>query len=174
MTYLLSLLDKAPINANANATEALAAAVKLAVAAEELGYHRFWVAEHHSMTNLASSAPEVLISYLLARTRSIRIGSGGVMLQHYSAYKVAETFNVLSSLAPGRVDLGVGKAPGGFPYATRALQVAVDPALKPSFADQLSELNAYLSFWPRTTMGNPRSEERRVGKECRSRWSPYH
>ncbi|WP_413712251.1 MsnO8 family LLM class oxidoreductase [Rhizobium sp. Rhizsp82] len=146
MTYLLSLLDKAPIEAGVSATEALAAAVKLAIAAEELGYHRFWVAEHHSMTNLASSAPEVLISYLLARTRSIRIGSGGVMLQHYSTYKVAETFNVLSSLAPGRVDLGVGKAPGGFPYSTRALQVAVDPALKQSFAEQLSELNDYLSF----------------------------
>ncbi len=146
MTYLLSLLDKAPIEEGANAAEALVAAVKLATAAEELGYHRFWVAEHHSMSNLASSAPEVLIAHLLARTRSIRIGSGGVMLQHYSAYKVAETFNVLSSLAPGRVDLGVGKAPGGFPYSTRALQVAIDPALKPSFADQLSDLNAYLAF----------------------------
>ncbi len=149
MTYLLSLLDKAPIEAGATATEALAATVKLAIAAEELGYHRFWVAEHHSTDNLASSAPEIVISYLLARTRKIRVGSGGVMLQHYSAYKVAETFNLLSSLAPDRVDLGVGKAPGGLPYSTRALQVGIDPGLKPDFADQLSELNAYLSSEPR-------------------------
>jgi hypothetical protein len=85
MTYLLSLLDKAPVEAGATAADALAAAVKLAIAVEEFGYHRFWVAEHHSMTNLASSAPEALIAYLLARTCSIRIGSGGVMLQHYSA-----------------------------------------------------------------------------------------
>ncbi|MBD9455399.1 LLM class flavin-dependent oxidoreductase [Rhizobium sp. RHZ02] len=99
MTYLLSLLDKAPVEAGATAADALVAAVKLAIAVEEFGCHRFWVAEHHSMTNLASSAPEALIAYLLARTCSIRIGSGGVMLQHYSAYKVAETFNVLSSPA---------------------------------------------------------------------------
>jgi luciferase family oxidoreductase group 1 len=145
MSYLLSLLDKSPIEAGKNATEALRATARLAVRAEELGYHRFWVAEHHNMANLASSAPEALIGYLLAKTSKIRIGSGGVMLQHYSAYKVAETFNLLSALAPGRVDLGVGKAPGGFPLSTRALQAAVDPARKPSFADQLADINTYLS-----------------------------
>ncbi|MDL2398291.1 MsnO8 family LLM class oxidoreductase [Rhizobium mayense] len=145
MSYLLSLLDKSPIDAGNNATDALRATVRLAVRAEELGYHRFWVAEHHNMENLASSAPEALIGYLLAKTSKIRIGSGGVMLQHYSAYKVAETFNLLSSLAPSRVDLGVGKAPGGFPLSTRALQAAVDPERKPSFADQLADINAYLS-----------------------------
>lgn len=145
MSYLLSLLDKSPIEAGKNATEALRATAKLAVRAEELGYHRFWVAEHHNMANLASSAPEALIGYLLAKTSKIRIGSGGVMLQHYSAYKVAETFNLLSSLAPGRVDLGVGKAPGGFPLSTRALQAAVDPERKPNFADQLTDINTYLS-----------------------------
>jgi len=145
MSYLLSLLDKSPIEAGRNATDALRATAKLAVRAEELGYHRFWVAEHHNMANLASSAPEALIGYLLAKTSKIRIGSGGVMLQHYSAYKVAETFNLLSSLAPGRVDLGVGKAPGGFPLSTRALQAAVDPERKPSFADQLADINIYLS-----------------------------
>ncbi|AVA26048.1 MsnO8 family LLM class oxidoreductase [Rhizobium sp. NXC24] len=145
MSYLLSLLDKSPIDAGKNATDALRATARLAVRAEELGYHRFWVAEHHNMANLASSAPEALIGYLLAKTSKIRIGSGGVMLQHYSAYKVAETFNLLSSLGPGRVDLGVGKAPGGFPLSTRALQAAVDPERKPSFADQLADINAYLS-----------------------------
>ncbi|MDK4742412.1 MsnO8 family LLM class oxidoreductase [Rhizobium sp. LEGMi198b] len=145
MSYLLSLLDKSPIDAGKNATDALRSTARLAVRAEELGYHRFWVAEHHNMANLASSAPEALIGYLLAKTSKIRIGSGGVMLQHYSAYKVAETFNLLSSLGPGRVDLGVGKAPGGFPLSTRALQAAVDPERKPSFADQLADINAYLS-----------------------------
>jgi luciferase family oxidoreductase group 1 len=145
MSYLLSLLDKSPIEQGRTAVEALRSTVKLAVRAEELGYHRFWVAEHHNMSNLASSAPEALIAYLLARTNSIRIGSGGVMLQHYSAYKVAETFNLLASLAPGRVDLGVGKAPGGFPLSTRALQLSVDPARKPDFADQLADINTYLA-----------------------------
>ena len=130
MSYLLSLLDKSPIDEGGTAVEALRATVRLAQRAEELGYHRFWVAEHHSMLNLASSAPETLIAYLLARTARIRVGSGGVMLQHYSAYKVAENFNLLASLAPGRVDLGVGKAPGGFPLSTRALQMGIDPAAK--------------------------------------------
>ncbi|WP_276118022.1 MsnO8 family LLM class oxidoreductase [Pararhizobium qamdonense] len=148
MSYLLSLLDKSPIDEGGTAVEALRATVRLAQRAEELGYHRFWVAEHHSMLNLASSAPETLIAYLLARTARIRVGSGGVMLQHYSAYKVAENFNLLASLAPGRVDLGVGKAPGGFPLSTRALQVGIDPAAKPDFAQQLSEINRYLAADP--------------------------
>ncbi|OCP15743.1 MULTISPECIES: LLM class flavin-dependent oxidoreductase [unclassified Ensifer] len=145
MSYLLSLLDKSPIDPGSTATEALQATARLAAKAEEWGYHRFWLAEHHNMTGLAGSAPETLIAYLLARTSKIRVGSGGVMLQHYSAYKVAETFNLLASLAPGRVDLGVGKAPGGFPLATRALQIAADPERKPGFAEQLSDLNHYLA-----------------------------
>jgi luciferase family oxidoreductase group 1 len=148
MPYLLSLLDKSPIEEGGTAADALRATVKLAQKAEELGYHRFWVAEHHSMPSLASSAPETLIAYLLAKTARIRVGSGGVMLQHYSAYKVAETFNLLASLAPARVDLGVGKAPGGFPLSTRALQVGSDPARKPDFAQQLSDINTYLAADP--------------------------
>nr|WP_298100882.1 MsnO8 family LLM class oxidoreductase [uncultured Shinella sp.] len=148
MTYHLSLLDKSPVEAGQSTTDALHTSVKLALRAEALGFHRYWVAEHHNMAGLASSAPEALIAYLLAKTSRIRVGSGGVMLQHYSAYKVAETFNLLSSLAPGRVDLGVGKAPGGFPVSTRALQAAIDPERKPKFEDQLSELNQYLSTAP--------------------------
>jgi luciferase family oxidoreductase group 1 len=144
MTYILSLLDKSPIETGRTATQALQATSQLAARAEQLGYHRFWVAEHHNMDGLASSAPEVLIAYLLARTSKIRIGSGGVMLQHYSAYKVAEAFNLLASLAPDRVDIGVGKAPGGVPAATPALQVSVDPSRKRDFADQLSDINSYL------------------------------
>ncbi|AOF94273.1 LLM class flavin-dependent oxidoreductase [Sinorhizobium sp. RAC02] len=151
MSYHLSLLDKSPVESGQTTAEALQTTVKLALRAEALGYHRYWVAEHHNMASLASSAPEALIAYLLARTSRIRVGSGGVMLQHYSAYKVAETFNLLASLAPGRVDLGVGKAPGGFPVSTNALQAAIDPARKPKFDDQLSDLNRYLSVAPDAT-----------------------
>ncbi|WP_199426187.1 LLM class flavin-dependent oxidoreductase [Thermaerobacillus caldiproteolyticus] len=122
MSYRLGLLDQSPIPEGASAFDALQQTVHLAQKAEEWGYSRFWVSEHHYTEQLAGASPEVLISYLLARTNSIRIGSGGVMLQHYSPFKVAENFHVLSSLAPGRVDLGIGKAPGGLPLSTKALQ----------------------------------------------------
>ncbi|OIS94721.1 LLM class flavin-dependent oxidoreductase [Brucella cytisi] len=151
MPYALSLLDKSPIHDGEAAQTALARTIKLAQKAETAGFHRFWVAEHHNSPELASSSPEVLISFLLAHTRHIRIGSGGVMLQHYSAYKVAENFNLLASLAPGRVDLGVGKAPGGLPLSTRALQGAYDPDRKPSFNEQLIELDKFLDESPENT-----------------------
>jgi luciferase family oxidoreductase group 1 len=144
MSYRLSLLDKSPIPEGSNAAEALARTVLLAQRAEALGFHRFWVAEHHASPAYAGAAPEVLAAHLLARTTRIRIGSGGVMLQHYSAYKVAETFRVLEALAPGRVDLGVGKAPGGLPASTRALQRLHDAARRPAFEQQLAELDAFL------------------------------
>jgi luciferase family oxidoreductase group 1 len=144
MPYTLSFLDKSPLHGNESANQALKRTLALARKAEELGFRRFWVAEHHNAATLASSSPEVLVSYLLAHTSQISIGSGGVMLQHYSAYKVAENFNLLAALAPGRVDLGVGKAPGGLPLSTRALQGAYDPARKPSFEAQLVELDGFL------------------------------
>ncbi|MBN8953571.1 MULTISPECIES: LLM class flavin-dependent oxidoreductase [unclassified Rhizobium] len=144
MSYALSFLDKSPIDGSEPASQALQRSLALARRAEDLGYRRFWVAEHHNSPKLASSSPEILISHLLAHTRRIRIGSGGVMLQHYSAYKVAENFNLLAALAPGRVDLGVGKAPGGFPLSTAALQKAYDPSRKPSFEAQLTELDGFL------------------------------
>ncbi len=144
MSYSLSLLDKSPIPEGMRGVEAFEQTISLALRAEALGFKRYWVAEHHDMPNLASSAPEALIAFLAAKTTRIRIGSGGVMLQHYSPYKVAETFNVLSSLAPGRIDLGVGKAPGGFPSSTRALQAHFDPERKPGFERQLDELNKFL------------------------------
>lgn len=140
--YALSLLDKSPILPEEGSVAALSNTVNLAKRAEELGYRRFWVAEHHGGAELASSAPEVLVSWILANTSSIRVGSGGVMLQHYSPFKVAEAFNLLSSLAPGRVDLGVGKTPGGLPKATAALQTY--RAGKPDFVSQLSDLTAFL------------------------------
>ncbi|WP_333621410.1 MsnO8 family LLM class oxidoreductase, partial [Pantoea septica] len=122
MSYRLSLLDKSPVLADEPASSALQRTLQLAQQAERWGYHRFWLAEHHNTAQLASPSPEVLIAWIIAQTQHIRVGSGGVMLQHYSPYKVAENFNLLASLAPGRIDLGVGKAPGGLPLSTRALQ----------------------------------------------------
>ncbi|MFD9627678.1 LLM class flavin-dependent oxidoreductase [Peribacillus muralis] len=122
MSYKLGILDQSPIFQGASAFDALQQTIKLAKHAEDWGYTRFWVSEHHHAETLAGSSPEVLISHLLAQTKTIRVGSGGVMLQHYSPYKVAENFHVLSNLSPGRVDLGIGKAPGGLPLSTKALQ----------------------------------------------------
>ncbi|HEY2451876.1 MAG TPA: LLM class flavin-dependent oxidoreductase [Scandinavium sp.] len=145
MSYRISILDKSPLADGENASQALARTLTLAQQADAWGYHRFWIAEHHNTPQLASPSPEVVIGWLLGQTRRIRIGSGGVMLQHYSPYKVAENFNLLASLAPGRVDLGVGKAPGGLPHSTRALQQGVDLQAKGTFADQLTQLDSWLS-----------------------------
>jgi len=122
MSYSLGILDQSPIIEDATNEQTLQKTVALAQKAEQWGYSRFWVSEHHNTDTLAGSSPEVLVSYLLAKTKTINIGSGGVMLQHYSPYKVAENFHVLASLEPGRVDLGLGKAPGGLPLSTKALQ----------------------------------------------------
>ncbi|POR47527.1 luciferase family oxidoreductase group 1 [Paraburkholderia eburnea] len=146
MVWSLSILDKSPIAEGASAHDALRFTIRLAQRAEALGYQRFWIAEHHGAPGLASSAPEIVVSHLLAHTSRIRVGSGGVMLQHYSPFKVAESFRVLASLAPGRVDLGVGKAPGGLPLTTRALQWFHDKTKKPDFAGQLAELDAFLKW----------------------------
>ncbi|AOK32181.1 MULTISPECIES: LLM class flavin-dependent oxidoreductase [Burkholderia] len=146
MTYSLSLLDKSPIAEGATAADALRFTVALAQRAEALGYRRFWVAEHHGAPGLASTAPEIVVSHILASTSTIRVGAGGVMLQHYSPFKVAETFRLLASLAPGRVDLGVGKAPGGLPLTTRALQALHGKPRKAVFDEQLAELDAFLDW----------------------------
>lgn len=145
MPYRLSILDKALVPEGVRAPEALADTVALAVRADALGYHRYWFAEHHGMAALGSSAPEALAAFVLARTRHIRVGSGGVMLQHYAPYKVAETFGLLASLAPGRVDLGIGKAPGGLPKATRALRANQVGAVEQDFVAKLRELDAFVT-----------------------------
>lgn len=142
MALRLSILDQTPILEGETATEAFQHTIELAKKADELGYHRFWVSEHHDLDHVVGSSPEVLIAHLLAKTERIRIGSGGVMLQHYSPYKVAENFHVLAALAPGRVDLGIGRAPGGLPLSTKALQQ--DVASPPSLADKLVELERFL------------------------------
>lgn len=146
MSYRISILDKSPLAAGETAAQALTRTLTLAQQAETWGYHRFWVAEHHNTDQLASPSPEVVIAWILGQTRQIRVGSGGVMLQHYSPYKVAENFNLLASLAPGRVDLGVGKAPGGLPLSTRALQQGVHAEEKGTFADSLAQLDNWLSL----------------------------
>ncbi|WP_256758894.1 LLM class flavin-dependent oxidoreductase [Cohnella sp. WQ 127256] len=122
MAIRLSILDQTLINKGESPTEAFRHTIELAQKAEQWGYHRFWVSEHHDSDLVAGSSPEVLVSHLLARTERIRVGSGGVMLQHYSPYKVAENFNVLAALSPSRVDLGIGRAAGGLPHSTKALQ----------------------------------------------------
>ncbi|MFC4098056.1 LLM class flavin-dependent oxidoreductase [Paenibacillus xanthanilyticus] len=143
MSVSLSILDQSPIYPGETGADALAKTVALAQRAEALGYRRYWVAEHHDSEHLAGSSPEVLIAYLLAKTNRIRVGSGGIMLQHYSPYKVAENFNVLASLAPGRVDLGVGRAPGGLPRSTQALQRGV--ANPEPLTDKIIGLRRYLT-----------------------------
>lgn len=146
MSYRISLLDKSPVAATETASAALQRTLHLAKQAEAWGYHRFWIAEHHNTPHLASPSPELIIAWILGQTQHIRVGSGGVMLQHYSPYKVAENFNLLASLAPGRIDLGVGKAPGGLPLATRALQQGLHQQEKGSFAEQLTQLDNWLSL----------------------------
>lgn len=122
MSYAIGILDQSIVIDNETAREALQQSIQLAKKSEQLGYKRFWVAEHHNMSQVAGVSPEVLIGHLLAKTEKIHIGSGGVMLQHYSPYKVAENFHLLENLAPGRVDVGIGKAPGGLQLSTEALQ----------------------------------------------------
>lgn len=139
----LSVLDQSPIAEGSTAVEALAQTCRLAQELEKLGYHRFWVSEHHHTMSLAGSSPEVLISHLAAKTKTIRVGSGGVMLPHYSAYKVAENFRVLEGLYPNRIDLGLGRAPGGMPLSTRALQEGKLTGVD-SYPDQLDDLIGYL------------------------------
>lgn len=146
MSYRISILDKSPLAPNDSATDALTRTLHLAQQAEAWGYHRFWLAEHHNTPQLASPSPEVLIAWIAGQTSRIRVGSGGVMLQHYSPYKVAENFNLLSSLAPGRIDLGVGKAPGGLPLSTQALQKGFSQAAKGTFDEQLTQLDGWLSL----------------------------
>lgn len=139
----LSILDQSPVSVGSTAAEALANTAKLAQEAEKLGYYRFWVSEHHFTASLAGSSPEVLISHLAARTTTLRVGSGGVMLPHYSAYKVAENFRLLEALYPGRIDLGIGRAPGGMPLATQALQEGRGRGTD-RYPEQIDDLAAYL------------------------------
>ena len=118
----LSILDLAPITEGSNATQTFANTLDLARAAERLGYHRYWLAEHHNMPGIASAATAVLIGHVAGGTSTIRVGSGGVMLPNHAPLQVAEQFGTLACLYPGRIDLGLGRAPGTDQAATRALR----------------------------------------------------
>lgn len=118
----LGVLDQSPIRRDGTAAEALAETIDLARHCDKWGYHRYWVAEHHNSKSFAGSAPEIMIAALGAATKRMRVGSGGVMMPHYSPLKVAEQFRLLESLYPGRIDLGMGRAPGTDLRTTRALQ----------------------------------------------------
>ena len=140
----LSVLDQSPIAEGSTPAQALHNTLDLAEHAERLGYHRYWVAEHHATPALACAAPEILIGAIASRTERIRVGSGGVMLPHYSPLKVAETFSSLSGLHPERIDLGLGRAPGTDPMTMLALQRDRRSQPRDDFIEQLMELLALL------------------------------
>jgi luciferase family oxidoreductase group 1 len=140
----LSVLDQSPIPEGLTGADALHNTLDLARLTERLGYHRYWLAEHHGGPMLAGAAPEVMITAVAAATSSIRVGSGGVMLPHYSPFKVAEVFSILAALYPGRIDLGLGRASGTDPLTTFALQRDRRQASPDDFPQQLAELLAYL------------------------------
>jgi luciferase family oxidoreductase group 1 len=141
----LSVLDQSPVSAGSSPADALRNTLELARVTDGLGYYRYWIAEHHATETLASPAPEVLLARLGAETERLRIGSGGVMLPHYSPLKVAEQFRMLHALYPERIDLGIGRAPGGSPLETFALRrERLDTPMPDDFPDQLVELLGFL------------------------------
>jgi luciferase family oxidoreductase group 1 len=141
----ISVLDQSPIPEGSTGPDALRNTIDLAALADELGYHRYWVAEHHGGAMLAGPSPEALIGPIASATRRIRVGSGGVMLPHYSPLKVAETFSLLAGLFPGRIDLGLGRAPGTDPLTMYALQRDRRQASPDDFPQQMAELMGYLN-----------------------------
>jgi len=143
MRFRLSVLDQSPISEGSGPADALRNTLNLAQSADELGYHRYWLAEHHGTPALACNSPEALIGPVAAATSRIRVGSGGVMLPHYSPLKVAETFSMLSNLFPGRIDLGIGRAAGTSSTVAFALQRDRRQPAPDDFREQLSELLSY-------------------------------
>jgi luciferase family oxidoreductase group 1 len=149
MRVPISILDLAPIAPGQSAGESFAGSVALAQRAEELGYERIWYAEHHNMASIASSATSVLIAHVGAHTNTIRLGSGGVMLPNHSPLMIAEQFGTLEAMYPGRIDLGLGRAPGSDQKTMYALRR--DPASAESFPQDVLELQAYLAGQSRVT-----------------------
>lgn len=139
----LSILDQSVAASGRTQAQAIAQTLELATLAERLGYHRFWVSEHHSHPSIVGTAPEVLMAALAMRTQRIRLGSAGVMLPHYSALKVAEQFRVLEALAPGRIDLGVGRAPGSDGRTAQLLNP--DRYAAENFPQQVIDLYSWVS-----------------------------
>ncbi|HEY0264961.1 MAG TPA: LLM class flavin-dependent oxidoreductase [Granulicella sp.] len=143
-TLHLSILDQSPVADGSTPAEALARSIELARHVDALGYRRFWMSEHHAMDLLACTAPEIMLARIGAETKRIRIGSGGIMLPHYTPLKVAEVFRILHALYPDRVDLGIGRAPGGGPVESLALKRDRSTPMQDDFIDQVSELLAFL------------------------------
>ena len=117
----LSVLDQSPVRSGGTAAQAIDETIRLAQKAESLGYHRYWLAEHHGTDGFAGSSPEIMVTRVAAATKQIRVGSGGVMLSHYSPLKVAENFSLLENMFPDRIDLGIGRAPGSDGLTAAAL-----------------------------------------------------
>ncbi|ULT55036.1 LLM class flavin-dependent oxidoreductase [Neobacillus drentensis] len=139
----LSVLDQSVISKGDSASTTLQKTVKLAQLSEDLGYTRFWVAEHHNTNGMAGSSPEILISHIASMTRKIRVGSGGVLLPQYSPYKLAENFKVLEALFPNRIDLGIGRSPGGSATTRLALTDGLRKSLN-EFPRQVKDLQGFL------------------------------
>jgi luciferase family oxidoreductase group 1 len=144
MPFKLNVLDQSPIPAGSTAGDALRNSLELARLADRLGYHRYWLAEHHGTPGLACNSPEVMIGPVAAATSRIRVGSGGIMLPHYSPLKVYESFAMLSGLYPGRIDLGLGRAPGTSSRVAHMLQRDRRQPPPDDFRDQLDELLGYI------------------------------
>jgi len=144
MALRLSVLDQSPVPAGFTPTDALNNSLALAQHVDKLGYTRLWYSEHHAMDLLACTAPEILIARAAAATQRIRVGSGGIMLPHYAPLKVAEVFRTLHAMFPNRIDLGIGRAPGGGQLEAYALRRDRSAAQKDDFPQQLAELRAYL------------------------------
>ena len=153
----LSVLDQSPVRKGVTAEQAIQETAELARYTDQLGYTRFWISEHHNTGSLAGSTPEVLLAYLGSQTKSIRIGSGGVMMPNHSALKVAENFRMLEALFPGRVDLGMGRAPGT-DRLTAAMLNPSNQFREQDFINQLYDLNNY--FHDRGDPGTPLSKIR--------------
>ena len=140
----LSVLDQSTASKGKTQDVAIRESLALAQQCDALGYHRYWVSEHHNASNIVGTAPEVLMAAIAATTSRIRVGSAGVMLPHYSALKVAEQFRVLEALAPGRIDLGIGRAPGSDALTAHALNPAPQP-VEDHFPRQVQELQHWVS-----------------------------
>lgn len=141
----LSVLDQSPVHDNQPESSGLFSTIELAKACDEVGYHRYWVAEHHATPGYASPCPEMMVNNVAHATKRIRVGSGGVMLPHYSAFKVAETFKMLEAFHPGRIDLGVGRAPGGHPISSAAISAPRQTVPSEYYPSQTQDLIGYLS-----------------------------
>jgi luciferase family oxidoreductase group 1 len=144
----LSVLDLSPVPSGTRPSQSLHRTIELAMHAERLGYERFWVAEHHSLPSVSSSSPEVMMAAVAAATTRIRVGSGGIMLPNHSPLKVAETFRVLEGLHPGRIDLGIGRAPGTDQLTAYALRRSREALAADDFPQQYGELVAYVDGFP--------------------------